>query len=156
MKTLTNDATLKDSTRFRFVTAGKAVFTFKSLESGKRLVFYVMKSSIPRQAPVRFVYVKVDKAWTYIGAIYLNLTGRPFKYSNKSALRKNEFRVVGFEWLWYRINRNLDFNGQAEMIHAGKCGKCGRKLTDEKSIERGFGPTCWKTVSKGAIQWLTK
>lgn len=23
------------------------------------------------------------------------------------------------------------------------CGKCGRPLKDPKSIERGFGPTCW-------------
>lgn len=23
------------------------------------------------------------------------------------------------------------------------CGKCGRPLKDPKSIECGFGPTCW-------------
>lgn len=23
------------------------------------------------------------------------------------------------------------------------CGKCGRPLKDSKSVERGFGPTCW-------------
>lgn len=23
------------------------------------------------------------------------------------------------------------------------CGKCGRPLKDQKSLERGFGPTCW-------------
>lgn len=23
------------------------------------------------------------------------------------------------------------------------CGNCGRKLKDPKSIERGFGPSCW-------------
>lgn len=26
------------------------------------------------------------------------------------------------------------------------CGKCGRPLKDPKSIERGFGPTCWAKV----------
>jgi hypothetical protein len=156
MKNLTKDATLKDSTRFRFVIAGKAIFTFKSLETGKKLVFYALKSKIVRQAPVRFIYVKVDKEWVHIGAIYLNLPGRPFHYSSKSTLRKKDFRVIAFEWLWYRLNRNMDFNGQAEMKHAGKCGKCGRTLTDEKSVTRGFGPVCWKRVSKGGISWLTK
>lgn len=156
METLTSDATLKDSTRFRFATAGKAMFVFKSLESGKKLVFYILMNKKPKGTPVRFVYVKADKKWALIGAIYLNLPGRPFQYSNKSTLRKNDFRVVAFEWLWYRLNRNLDFNGQAEMTHAGKCGRCGRKLTDDESIERGFGPICWKRVSKGAIKWLTK
>lgn len=24
-----------------------------------------------------------------------------------------------------------------------KCRKCGRKLRDVKSIERGYGPICW-------------
>lgn len=24
-----------------------------------------------------------------------------------------------------------------------KCRKCGRKLRDVKSIERGYGPVCW-------------
>lgn len=156
METLTSDATLKDSSRFRFAIAGKAMFIFKSLESGKRLVFYVMMSKKAKQAPVRFVFVKVSKKWVHIGSIYLNLTGRPFHYSNKSELKKNDFRVVAFEWLWYRLNRNMDFNGQAEMKHAGKCGKCGRKLTKDTSIERGFGQTCWDRISKGEIQWLTK
>lgn len=26
------------------------------------------------------------------------------------------------------------------------CGRCNRKLKDKKSIERGYGPTCWKKV----------
>ncbi|MDQ0299666.1 hypothetical protein J2S78_002086 [Salibacterium salarium] len=25
-----------------------------------------------------------------------------------------------------------------------ECAKCGRKLKDLKSIERGYGPKCWK------------
>lgn len=29
------------------------------------------------------------------------------------------------------------------------CGKCGRPLKDPKSVERGFGPTCWGEVSAG-------
>jgi len=26
------------------------------------------------------------------------------------------------------------------------CAKCGRVLTDPKSIKRGFGPKCWKKI----------
>lgn len=25
-----------------------------------------------------------------------------------------------------------------------QCGRCGRKLKDRKSVERGFGPVCWE------------
>lgn len=31
-----------------------------------------------------------------------------------------------------------------------KCGKCGKKITDPQSIQRGYGPTCWTSIS-GAI-----
>ena len=27
-----------------------------------------------------------------------------------------------------------------------KCKKCGRKLTDPKSISRGYGPECWGKI----------
>ncbi|WP_373093047.1 DUF6011 domain-containing protein [Zhongshania sp.] len=27
-------------------------------------------------------------------------------------------------------------------MHAGKCGRCARKLTDPVSISTGFGPHC--------------
>lgn len=28
-----------------------------------------------------------------------------------------------------------------------KCQKCGRKLTDPESIERGYGPECWGGIA---------
>ncbi|WP_281659109.1 DUF6011 domain-containing protein [Halobacillus sp. Cin3] len=29
-----------------------------------------------------------------------------------------------------------------------ECGRCGRKLIDGKSGERGYGPVCWEKVQK--------
>ena len=29
-----------------------------------------------------------------------------------------------------------------------ECGRCGRKLKDSKSRERGYGPVCWEKVQK--------
>ena len=26
------------------------------------------------------------------------------------------------------------------------CRKCGRRLTEKKSMERGYGPTCWSRI----------
>lgn len=28
-----------------------------------------------------------------------------------------------------------------------KCQKCGRKLTDPDSIQRGYGPECWEEIT---------
>lgn len=39
--------------------------------------------------------------------------------------------------IWYE----LDAEG-VEIAHAGKCGRCGRLLTDPDSIEAGIGPVC--------------
>ena len=32
----------------------------------------------------------------------------------------------------------------------GRCRKCGRKLTDPISRERGFGPECWGEITSRA------
>jgi hypothetical protein len=32
------------------------------------------------------------------------------------------------------------------------CGKCNRPLKDPKSIERGYGPDCWKKVKVAATK----
>lgn len=32
------------------------------------------------------------------------------------------------------------------------CGKCMRPLKDPKSIERGYGPDCWKEVKAAAAK----
>jgi len=31
----------------------------------------------------------------------------------------------------------------------GRCRRCGRKISDSKSIDLGFGPTCHKNMLKG-------
>lgn len=32
------------------------------------------------------------------------------------------------------------------------CGKCNRPLKDPKSIERGYGPDCWREVKAAAAK----
>ncbi|WP_164908527.1 DUF6011 domain-containing protein [Halobacillus litoralis] len=29
-----------------------------------------------------------------------------------------------------------------------ECGRCGRKLIDSKSRERGYGPVCWEKFQR--------
>jgi len=36
------------------------------------------------------------------------------------------------------------------------CGKCGRALKDPRSIERGYGPDCWKEVKAAAAKEAAK
>lgn len=34
---------------------------------------------------------------------------------------------------------------KTKVVH---CERCGRPLTAEKSVERGFGPVCWRKIHK--------
>ena len=42
-------------------------------------------------------------------------------------------------------NRN-NLPEDISVYHSGRCGCCGRVLTDPEAISRGFGPECWKKV----------
>jgi hypothetical protein len=37
---------------------------------------------------------------------------------------------------------------EVEVWHDGACAKCGRQLKDPESIDRGFGPDCFKALNK--------
>lgn len=50
---------------------------------------------------------------------------------------------------------DLEYEGLCELHYLAerwrirmysKCQKCGRKLTDPESIERGYGPECWGSI----------
>lgn len=45
------------------------------------------------------------------------------------------------------INSNPQFHMEQYGKQIGRCGKCGRTLTDPESIERGIGPECWSRMS---------
>lgn len=36
------------------------------------------------------------------------------------------------------------------------CKRCNRKLHDEISIDRGYGPVCWEKVQKETVNQLAK
>ena len=47
--------------------------------------------------------------------------------------------------IWYELDA-----GGVEIAHAGKCGRCGRLLTEPESIEAGIGPVCRKALEVSA------
>jgi len=50
--------------------------------------------------------------------------------------------LKAFGWFWTMLTARLPFPAPFEFWHAGRCGRCGRLLTDPVSISLGVGPKC--------------
>lgn len=124
----------------RFLLAGDAHVTFVSQRTGTRFTYRV---AAPKEGPgagVRFVSVLAGPdAYTFLGTIFRD-NGR-FAWSKKSPVGEGAPSVKAFAWCWRHLVAG-DMPPELEIWHEGKCGKCGRRLTDPASISRGLGSTC--------------
>lgn len=80
----------------------------------------------------------------FIGSIFA-----PLSYPFNSNLKEyGSISVEVFELFINDIwNDKYKLNIKFEKVNT--CAKCGRLLTDEKSIERGYGPCCYKGGNNG-------
>lgn len=117
-----------------YMFAGRATFTLKSLKTGEHLTFKLLKS---RQ--------HIDLFWLDnlngdgIAKLKINPDrDPPFEhYQRRAGLRSNLKYAQAFEWFLNHLESK-----QVEFYHLGKCGRCGRALTDPNSIKLGIGPEC--------------
>ena len=138
---------LRDS---RFFTAGRAVFT---VDNGgykgrprKHLTFKIVKKTLGHRARY-FAFYRTQRGegnWTYLGEVNsFKLECRPTK-SSQLTLAAPEFKAIN--WAMGMVAVDKEPPGEAVIMHAGMCGRCGRELTDPESIRRGFGPECFKKI----------
>ena len=123
-----------------FMLAGKSTFTLKNVKSGNHLTYSVSKKE---NKNIWFVKSKFGYDFKYIG--YINSRGL-FSITRKSWNTDSINTAVFLSFFRY-IKCNRTPNG-LELWHEGRCGRCGRKLTDPASIEAGFGPECIKLVQE--------
>lgn len=86
-----------------------------------------------------------ENHFSYIGL--LNSFTGGLKTTRGSKLAADDVRVVIIDRVLSRLCANeqhiIESHGW-ELKHEGKCGRCGRKLTNPESIETGIGPVCSK------------
>jgi len=124
-----------------FMTGGNAYFTLVSKKTSTR---YTYRVSTKPDAPY-FVGVlsgpENDADYQYLG--FMRSTGSEFKLvaGRKGHPEAQSFQA--FAWFLASLGRpGTELPEQLEFWHAGRCGRCGRRLTVPASIASGFGPEC--------------
>ena len=125
----------------RFLLAGNATFTVRSLKTLTRFTFRVRR---PSDTAPHFVSVMTGRdnetAYTYLGTIF-NATS--YRHGKKSPIAESDTRAVAALWVCTKVLAGEQLKN-VEVWHEGRCARCGRKLTVPESIESGFGPECIK------------
>lgn len=136
-----------------YIKAGNSKVTVVSKKTGKRYTFKVTapydrrKCKRDYDAKVRFVALRVDeekfgKPWMYLGSLRGVVMFAGARGNGGHPAYKVFDWVVGH--LSHTANNGKGINEELEIWHSGRCGRCGRELTDPASIERGLGPECAK------------
>ena len=129
-----------------FVLSGNAHFVIKSLKTGVKLQYkLILKEKVwwvkvKLHGPVFDDDGNYTSSYQYIGFIK---KGYPtYKFIKAKNVSQTDKNVLAFIWFLQFVGKPLP--STIEFYHIGRCGKCGRKLTDIKSIAIGLGPTCAK------------
>lgn len=123
----------------RFITAGKAQVMFWNTETNNKFWFTVHEM---RDSLYAVNWIVKDSLPNYIGHINTRHVGAQFHRTAKGIWNEPKSHAADvFAFMWKRI-RELNVPEQVHILHLGKCGVCGRPLTDPVSIEVGIGPIC--------------
>lgn len=137
--TLLPDNVFRDPLALRdFMLAGNAKI---SIRSEKTMRHYTYKIRQPKDNQSMFFVSRLSSAniYCYLGTIFPD---RSFARTRKSATFDYlQESYVAFNWLWKHIKEGI-MPTNVTVWHEGRCGSCGKELTDPISIKAGYGPDC--------------
>lgn len=123
-----------------FVLAGRASFVVENAK-GDNVAITVKKSRPTAKYPEPAYFVSLrynNQASQYAGM--LNADTLTIRRTFKASADDQTMRIA--QWALNLVQRGEDVPQGYRMEHMGRCGKCGRALTDEESIRLGLGPIC--------------
>ena len=131
-----------------FVFAGNARLTLVSRRTGTRFTYRVRTADGDGPA---YYFVKVLTGPVCIG-LYRCGRGCYDARSYKQIGANAPSAMMAWRWFDHYVldgsravegGRDVyELPAELEVWHEGRCGACGRALTDPESIARGIGPTC--------------
>lgn len=150
---------IQNKDALRFMLAGCSEFIMISGKTGKRLHYRLDKKEAQntkndkdqtnKTSEQKFIYwlnVGINNGTlSYAGVLYFDSNDHRFKFGKgaRGTLTPDDIRVKSILYVLNNfVNQKYDIN--VKIMHIGKCGKCGKKLTDPESIMIGLGPVCAK------------
>lgn len=134
----------------QFFLGGNATFTVQSGKTGKHYTFKIRQ---PKPEMPHFVSVMTgtdnESHFSYMGK--LNTYTGNVTLTERSKVSFGDERLIVAEWALGKVWNNVPVVGGSSIKHAGKCGCCGRKLTEPLSLEIGIGPECRKKLGMGTF-----
>lgn len=129
----------------RYIFAGKATFTLRSVETGKRYTYKITR--VPDKGADKFwvslMYGPNNEAdFKYLGMHYPVVKDYALQLGRTSTLPKESQPVRAFEFIIQWLRSKPFITPKIEIWHSGRCGRCGKKLTVPSSIALGIGPDC--------------
>ena len=122
----------------QFVLGGKSIFTV--VDGSNHYTYKIQRKKTDDNSKIFWCSAIRAGKVMYFG--YIKISGNRLKYKH------NTKNGIGFSDSSTRIFQTLISTRGAGMTiyHMGRCGCCGKMLTDPDSISRGFGPDCWKKI----------
>jgi len=131
-----SQASVDDVKHFCF--GGHAHFTLESKATGQRYTFEISKKEFGDNIYWFAAVLTNGDQYTYLGKLISKGT---LQFTAKSRLSDDAPAVKALRWFLQALQANT-IPESVVIYHSGKCGCCGRELTDPESIRCGIGPVC--------------
>lgn len=128
----------------RFINAGNATVTLQSAKTGTHFTYKITR---PENATDDVAFVSVltgpDNAtdFRYLGRLRRGVFLHGRKVQKPGDITMTAPSAMAWRWAYERLCKDKPF-GDLIVMHEGRCGRCGRKLTHPTSIASGIGPEC--------------
>lgn len=122
-----------------FLVAGNATFTI--VGSRNRFTYKVQQARDDQT--LYFVKVSASDHTFYLGTLRATPAGLRYALGRKSTITAEALSHRAFDFFIKSLEAPTDQTfKKMGFYHEGKCGRCGRPLTDPESINTGIGPIC--------------
>jgi hypothetical protein len=122
----------------RFCFGGHARFTLESKATGQHYTFEISERAFGEKKYWFVAVMTNGDDYTYIGKLISRST---IQLTAKSRLSEDAPAVKALAWFLRALAADV-IPDSVTVYHSGKCGRCGRELTDPESVRCGLGPVC--------------